>query len=405
MVRDRERGLLELEGSGDQVIDPVGAVEERVLGMAVKVDEGHQLVNLARPGWGRETLRIGALVVGLILLSPLLTPTGRYVLRAAWEEGKILARRRPIIDVIADPATPAAAKAKLRLVLDARAFAAESLGLRTKQSFTAYAPLERDTLVLVLSAAYRDQLRPVTWWFPIVGRVPYKGFFDPRDAVRAAHALDAQGFDTNVRPSAAFSTLGFFNDPLVSTTLESDSLELANTVIHELTHNTYYAPGQVPFNESFANFVGHRGAAEFFRARGDDSAARMVEARWADTKTLGRFWTDVYRSLDSAFRAHPESRAARLSARDTMFARTRERLLTDVAPHLQTIPSSALTHVRLDNAALLARRVYLTGLDDFDAIYAQQGNDLRRAVARIIALAKSKPKDPFGALHAASMTA
>ncbi len=265
----------------------------------------------------------------VLLLSPLLSPTGRYIARAAWEEGRILARRRPIDSVIADPATPASDRAKLTLVLEARRFAADSIGLRAKRSFTTFAALPRDTLVLVLSAAYRDQLRPVTWWFPIVGRVPYKGFFDPADAVRAERGLAAQGFDTNLRPSAAFSTLGFFNDPLVSTTLRSDSLELANTVIHELTHNTYYAAGQAPFNESFANFVGHRGAAAFFRSRGDDSAARRVDEQWADTKTLGRFWTGVYLALDSAFRANPTSRAARLAARDEIFTHAREQLVTE----------------------------------------------------------------------------
>jgi len=341
----------------------------------------------------------------VLLLSPLLTPTGRYIARAAWEEGRILARRRPIDSVIADPATPASDRAKLVLVLEARRFAADGIGLRAKRSFTTFAALPRDTLVLVLSAAYRDQLRAVTWWFPIVGRVPYKGFFDPGDAVRAEKDLADQGFDTNLRQSAAFSTLGFFNDPLVSTTLRSDSLELANTVIHELTHNTYYAAGQAPFNESFANFVGHRGAAAFFRSRRDDSAARRVDQRWADTKTLGRFWTGVYAALDSAFRANPTSRAARLAARDTIFARTRERLVTEVGPHLRTMRPAALPNVRLDNAALLARRVYSTGLDDFDAVYDEQGGDLRRAVAQIIALAKANPHDPFGALRRASVRA
>ncbi len=149
-------------------------------------------MNLARHAWGRETLHLAALCVPLVLLlSPLLSPTGRYIARAAWEEGRILARRRPIDSVIADPATPASDRAKLTLVLEARRFAADSIGLRAKRSFTTFAALPRDTLVLVLSAAYRDQLRPVTWWFPIVGRVPYKGFFDPADAVRAERGLAA----------------------------------------------------------------------------------------------------------------------------------------------------------------------------------------------------------------------
>ena len=106
-----------------------------------------------------------------------------------------------------------------------------------------YSKLRGDTLVLVLSAAYADRLKRYTWWFPVVGRVPYKGYFDYDAAKKARRQLAAEGFDTSLRPASAFSTLGFFNDPILSTTLAGDSIELANTVIHELTHNTFYASG------------------------------------------------------------------------------------------------------------------------------------------------------------------
>ena len=121
---------------------------------------------------------------------------------------------------------------------------ADSIGLEAEESFTTFSPLDRDTLVLVLSGAYRDRLMAYTWWFPIVGRVPYKGYFD-FDRARSAQAqeLDDRGFDVYLRPSPAFSTLGWFNDPLLSTSLHADTLDLANTVIHELTHNTFYASG------------------------------------------------------------------------------------------------------------------------------------------------------------------
>src|SRR5579859_870508 len=231
-------------------------------------------------------LRIAGKVVGLTLLALFvlaiaylgLSPTGRYVVKAAWTEGQILRRRRPIAAMVKDPSTPAPARAKLQLVLDARAFAAESVGLRAKQSFTAYTQLQTDTLVLVLSAAYRDRLKEYTWWFPVVGRVPYKGYFDFTAARAAARQMDAEGFDVYLRPSPAFSTLGWFNDPLLSSSLSADTLELANTVIHELTHNTYWAPGQVSFNESFANFVGARGASWFFRTRHASRAADEMDA-------------------------------------------------------------------------------------------------------------------------------
>ena len=220
-----------------------------------------------------------ALTVALVLLA-LLTGTGRYLVRAGWEEGKILAGRRPIVGVIADPSTSPSDRAALRLVLAARAFAADSLGLRAKASFTTY----------VACAATR-------WFSCCPGRIAIncgrirggsrswatcrtRGSltFRPRFGRRAI--FGRRGSNAYVRPSPAFSTLGFFNDPVLSTSLGSDSIYLANTVIHELTHNTFYPAGQAVFNESFANFVGSRGAAAFFRSRGDSGAAALADARW-----------------------------------------------------------------------------------------------------------------------------
>lgn len=342
---------------------------------------------------------LGGLTVGVVLFFTL-TPTGCYLSRAGWEEARILAGRQKIASLVEDPRTDAATRAKLQLVLAARSFARDSIGLDVGESFTTYTRLGRDTLVLVLSAAYRDRLEPYTWWFPIVGRVPYKGFFDFDAAQRAARDLQGDGFDTYLRPSAAFSTLGWFNDPLLSTTLRYDSLDLANTVIHEVTHNTFYAPGQAVFNESFATFVGARGAEWFFRARGDSARARLAVEDWEDDKALGRFWTRLWRELDSGYRAYATNRDARLLTRDTIYARARRLLVDSIGPQLRRVDPRALGRVQLDNAALLARRIYLTDLDAFDRVYEAEGRDLRRAIARVIALARRREDDPYAELRA-----
>ncbi len=348
----------------------------------------------------KALLPVVIVIVGAALI--VVGPTACYLSRGAWEEARILSRRRPIAAMIADPRTPAAVKAKLTIVEAARKYAHDSLGLNTGESFTTYSHVEHDTLVLVLSAAYRDRLVPYTWWFPVVGRVPYKGFFDFGAARRAAADLASQGFDVYLRPSSAFSTLGFFNDPLLNTTLSADSLELANTVIHEVTHNTYYAPGSVPFNESFASFVGARGAAALFRSRGDSASAARVDARWADDKLLGAFWSGLSHTLDSAFRAHPNDRAARLSAREEIYGSARRVLVDSIAPRLSTISPLYAQRVKLDNAALLARRIYGSGLDMFDLLWARNHYDLRLTIRQIIVVAKRNPKDPFAAVRAAA---
>jgi len=343
--------------------------------------------------------RLLAIAVLLVVLGLISTPTACYLSRGAWEEAKILSRREPIADLVTDPSTPSATRAKLRVVLAAREYAKDSLRLRTKDSFTTFSRLDHDTLVLVVSAAYRDTLKPYTWWFPIVGRVPYKGYFDFGAAKRDAKQLAEDGFDVYVRPSDAFSTLGFFNDPLLNTTLQGDSLYLANTVIHELTHNTFYAAGQAPFNESFAMFVGARGSAAFFRARGQPEAAAKLDDEWEDDKLLARFWSRLIASLDSAYAAHPGDKRARIAARDTVYSIARSALVNEVAPRFKTVSPVYAERVQLNNAALLARRVYATDLDIFDQIYEREGHDLRRTIGRIVAIAKASKDPPFVAVQ------
>jgi predicted aminopeptidase len=349
--------------------------------------------------FGRIALRGIAVVViaGVGYLA--IAPTGRYLVRAGWEEGMILKHRRPIIDIINDSTVAAATREKLRVVLAARTFAAESVLLRTGAAFTAFTQLKSDTLVLVLSGAYRDQLKSKTWWFPIVGRVPYKGFFDVEQAKQARKQLEDEGFDVYLRPASAFSTLGWFNDPLLSTTLAADSIDLANTVIHELTHNTFYAPGRADFNESFANFVGARGASWFFHRRGSTAAAEEMDARWGDDKLMAGFWATLYKSIDSAFKAHPDDRDARIAARDTIYRDARQTLVRDLGPKLRTIGPQYLERMRLDNGALLAHRVYLTDVEAFDAVWEKEGENLPATVKKIIELAKSDTKNPFDAVR------
>ena len=317
------------------------------------------------------------------------TPMGCYLSRAAYEEAKILKRRQPIERLVTHPTTEPALRAKLALVLEARQFAIDSLQLKAGDSFTTYSALDRDTLVLVLSAAYRDRLERKTWWFPVVGRFPYKGFFDFDGAQQTAESLRADGFDVVVGPSSAFSTLGWFNDPLVSTTVKQDSVTLVNTVLHELLHSTFFAKGSVSFNESFASFVGGRGAEHFFRARGDSLALLRARAEWHDDRLLGAFWERTARELDSAFAAYPDSVSAtasaqRLVARESIYVAARQRLVDSVGPQLQTYPAGWVQRVPLNNAVLLARRVYAERLDRFDSVYTANDGNLPRAIREVI---------------------
>ncbi|CAA9333447.1 MAG: PUTATIVE ZINC PROTEASE PROTEIN [uncultured Gemmatimonadetes bacterium] len=342
------------------------------------------------------------LLLALALASTASACSPAYLLRASWEEAKILARRKPIARIVADPRTDEATRGKLVVVQEARLFARDSLGLEAGNSYTLFTRVKSDTLAMVLSAAHKDRFQAHTWWFPIVGRVPYKGFFDPRDAAREAERLEREGFDTYVRPTAAFSTLGWFNDPLLSTLLRYDEVSLGNTVIHEITHNTFFAPGQVAFNESFASFVGGRGAVHFFCAREGAASARCREAAasWEDDVIFGRFLDGLVRELETLYARTDLTREAKLREREGVFNRARQRFTAEVQPRFKAGSFAGFTRGPLNNATLISRRIYYDRLELFDRVYRSRGGDLRRAVTDIIAAARSNRADPYAAVAA-----
>ena len=347
----------------------------------------------------RSTLRAALLLLaaaGLGACSP------GYVVRAAWEEAKILNRRQPIARIVADPATEWETRDKLLLVLQARQFAMDSLGLAAGNSYTLYSPVDSDTLVMVLSAAYPDRMEPFTWWFPIVGRVPYKGFFDVREAERARRRLAAQGYDTYLRPSAAFSTLGWFNDPLLSTLLRYDRVPLAATVIHEIFHNTFWAPGEVAFNESLANFVGARGAVEFFCRRdgAEAESCRSAAAAWEDDLRFGAFLEGLVEELEALYARGDLSAEETLERRAEVFADAQRRFELQVQPGLQVNGYASFSRDPLNNATLIARRIYYRRLALFEEVYRQRGGDFRAALDAIVAAARERRDDPYAGVEA-----
>jgi predicted aminopeptidase len=341
---------------------------------------------------------ISVLALGSVALA-LAGCSAAYVMRAGYEEAKILWRREPMARVLARTDLDADVRRKLETVLEARTFAT-GLGLDVDGSFGSLSYTDREENVFVLTAAKRTALQPYTWWFPIVGSVPYKGFFDPALARAEAAALQDLGYDTLVRTAAAFSTLGWFADPLLRHLLRHDEEFLVDLVLHEVYHNTFYLPGQAAFNESLATFVGHRGAIAFCRAHPERVPGNLIaraQAQWDDALIFGAFVSRIATLVRGVY-ADAADPAAALAAREALFTRAREeyRALPFVGGGYPSFVEAPL-----NNAVLLHYLIYGTDLDLFDAIYHARDDDLRAAIAFIQAAAKGAPTDPFGAVRRA----
>ena len=229
---------------------------------------GNHFIQRTRPDTGiakrrRRGRRLGMLSVLLILTTQ--TACLGYLTRAGCGQLEILWNRRPIPAVIADPATPPEVRKKLEHAQHVREFALDRMGLAVAETFTAYSHLDRDAVAWNVSASEKLRLKPKTWWFPIVGTVPYLGFFSKAEAEEQRAALEADGWEAIITTVSAYSTLGWFDDPLVSPQMEYSEWQLAELVIHESSHATLWFPGDVNFNESFASFVGREGALQFYQ--------------------------------------------------------------------------------------------------------------------------------------------
>ena len=321
-----------------------------------------------------------------------------YVLKAGWAEAKILKGRRPLHEVAVDSTLDQRTRGKLTLVIEARAFAQEELGLNVGDSYTTYSALEHDTLAMVLSAAYQDRMVSKTWWFPIVGHVPYKGFFDLGDAQEEQADLETEGFDTYLRPTAAFSTLGWFSDPLLSTLMRYDEVELVETVLHELSHNHLFVPGRVRFNESFATWAGRTGSIRFFCERpggGPDTVwCNRARDRWTDEMRFSVFVDQLVEDLRAVYGDSSLDHDAKLRAREVVFEEAKSRFQAEVQPDFRSLTFRGFVTTPLNNATLLSRMRYYHRLPDFQALVDQSGGSFEAALD-VLTERAADVEDPF----------
>ncbi len=210
------------------------------------------------------------LLVALLILQPGCF-TLRYIGRQAADQLTLLRERRKVSDVIEDPATPPFLRERLELAMAARRFGIEVLGLRGGAEFTRFLDTH-GPVAYNLTAAYRTRLQARQWRFPLVGRVPYLGFFTLKAAREEAARQQAAGYDTYIRPVGGYSALGYILSPIYAAMIDEKGprgdLRTVETVLHEMAHTTAWLGSASDLNESYATMVGNRGAILFFKSRG-----------------------------------------------------------------------------------------------------------------------------------------
>ena len=243
----------------------------------------------------------------LIVLVGILIWHGSLLLYAAQQgigQLTIVWNARPIEDVLNDPQFPDSLKARLRLTFEIRRFAIDSLGLKDTENYTKVYDQKGEEILWVVTASEPFQLKPKLWSFPIVGDVPYKGFFDKQKAKALKEKLEAEGWDVGVRNPGAWSTLGWFNDPILTGMLNDSDGGLASTIIHEMVHATIWVKDSVDYNENLASFIADTAAYQFLVSKygGNSEQCLTYKNSERDYRKYSNHMLRGARMLDSLYR-------------------------------------------------------------------------------------------------------
>lgn len=327
---------------------------------------------------GTRTTRTRLLLPLLLALCGAGCSAPGYVMEQAWGQLKMLHGRQRLVDLIRSPDLTPERRWKMKLVLEVRRYAHQELGLRQTAAYTRFYDTSGAPMAYNLSACPKDSLKPKVWRFPIVGGLPYIGFFKQERGRAMQRTLDAQGLDTYLRPVSAFSSLGWFADPVYSSMLVGDVSRLVDVIIHETTHTTIFLRDQVAFNESLAVFVGNQGALNFLaRLYGPHSPqVREHRLRISRRRRFSLLVTRLYNELTRLY-GSTKPRAEKLRQREVLFTQAQQQY-KEIFPDPAQWGSFARRP--LNNAILLSYGRYNQGLDFHHLVYRALGRDLRRLV-------------------------
>ena len=308
--------------------------------------------------------------------------SGCYILREGRTLLSIYSTSRPITEVLRSDAIDQDERRLLETAMDVRRFAMEHIGLTTNDNYTTYIRTERKYLADIVSACDELRFNQYRWNYPVVGSMPYKGFFHRTDAIAEADRLRGEGFDVYHRTVRAFSTLGWFSDPLFSFMKDYSEYQIANLLIHEQTHATIFRKGQGDFNENLATFVGDQGALEYLRYRHGNDSALLAQVRdeTADRAVFARKLQELYDALNTAYgdgTLGPEDKRQRKAAIISQFKDDWE---ATYAREFRTDRYRWIARAEINNAFIMTFRNYVSDQDEFKKRYEESGRNLRKMI-------------------------
>ena len=318
-----------------------------------------------------------AALVAAVLLTG--CETLSYYAQAVGGQLDLMSRARPVEKLIADHATPQALRERLALARSIREFAVQELKLPDNASYRSYAELGRRYAVWNVVAAPEFSLAPVQSCFPMAGCVPYRGFFSRDDAVRHAGRLLSEGHDVHLYGVPAYSTLGRFDDPLLSTFIDYPEAELARLIFHELAHQVVYVKDDSTFNESFAVTLERAGVRRWLAATGRQAQLQgFLEAQRRNAEFL---------ALLGQARGRLEALYRHRIAPEAMRERKRAELAALRAKLPKAGPESGSPRHEPNNAMLASFATYTQLVPAFEKLLADEGGDLERFYAKVKKLA------------------
>jgi predicted aminopeptidase len=323
-----------------------------------------------------------------------------YVVRSAYFQAELLSTREPIEQVKARGSLTQAELNKLDLIADVKAFGREK-GLKATDNYGTIAS-EWDRKIWNLSACKPLSLRPRTWTFPIVGRVPYLGFFRQGDADGWRERLEAEGYETYLRTAGAYSTLGWFKDPILVPMLKWGDHRLAETVLHELAHATLWIKGSVKFNESFANFFGDAAAMQYMANR-HGAESEQVKRAMRSAEDAGRWRAvlrELYQDLDTLYSNTSLTDVDKMAQKQALFEGIPDRVAVVQMNEPERFQRAA-ARGPWNNARMMQYRTYNHNRARFQALLDQSDGDLLLFIGRVEQITQGSDQ-PFKALEAAT---